>query len=44
MDRSKKYEEELGPIVSATLLVGAVTLIIHSIACVWFMAFLRHRA
>jgi CRP-like cAMP-binding protein len=33
----KKYEEELGPLVSASLLVGAVVLIIHAIACIWFL-------
>lgn len=33
----KKHEEELGPIFSAILLVGMVALMLHLIACGWFL-------
>ena len=32
----KKYEDQLGPLVNALTLIGAVLLAIHSVACGWF--------
>jgi hypothetical protein len=32
----KKYEDKLGPLLNATMLVGTVILLLHSITCIWF--------
>lgn len=33
----KKYEEMLGPLFSAVLLIGVVILAIHTITCIWYL-------
>ena len=32
----KKYEEELGPALSASIIIGTVLLVIHTITCCWY--------
>jgi hypothetical protein len=33
----KKYEEKLGPLLTATLLLGTISLLLHFVACLWFL-------
>ena len=33
----KKYEEQLGPMLQASLLVGTISLLLHFVTCLWFL-------
>lgn len=33
----KKYEEHLGPMLQATVLLGTITLLLHFVTCLWFL-------
>jgi hypothetical protein len=33
----KKYEEQLGPMLQALLLIGTISLLLHFVTCLWFL-------